>query len=277
MGTCMLHRIGRVDAQVTARRTMFAFMRKPVMVTAETALPGRDEEIQIQDKHYITGNSIKGPYPDGIETIIFGTGCFWGTEKGFWRMPGVFSTAVGYTAGFTRNATYEEVCSGQTGHTEVVQVAYDPTIVSCADLLRQFWQSHDPTQGMGQGNDRGTQYRSGIYFKSDAQKALADASLTAYQQKLAPFSSEKITTEVLPASVLYFAEDYHQQYLAKPGSRPYCSAQPTGQQLDGTSWIPADLLEEHGPKLPQVYWDKHGPRPGCTIGFDNAQVSISSL
>lgn len=254
---------------------MFSMFRKPAMVTADTALPGRQEEMPLDNKHYITGNPIKGPFPEGIEVAVFGTGCFWGTEKGFWRMPGVYSTAVGYAAGFTPNASYEEVCSGQTGHNEVCHVAFDPKLISYADLLRLFWQSHDPTQGMGQGNDRGTQYRSGIYFYTDDQKALAEASLSTYQAKIG--EARKITTEVIPAPPFYYAEDYHQQYLAKPGARPYCSAQPTGISLDGDDWIPPLLKDLHALKLPDVYWAKHGPKPGCTINFDNAQVSMASL
>jgi len=207
--------------------------------------------------------------------VVFGTGCFWGTEKGFWRFPGVHSTAVGYCAGFTPNATYEEVCSGQTGHNEVVQVVYDPSAISFVDLLRQFWESHDPTQGMGQGNDMGTQYRSGIYYTSAEQKALAEASKQAYQAALAQAGRKQaITSEILECPAFYYAEDYHQQYLAKPGSRPYCSAQPTGVSLpDAKSWLPAGL-EAHLSRLPEAFWAQHAPRPGCVIRAPNAPIQF---
>mmetsp|Transcript_14467 Transcript_14467/g.28888 ORF Transcript_14467/g.28888 Transcript_14467/m.28888 type:complete len:254 (+) Transcript_14467:189-950(+) len=253
---------------------MFLF-KKPAMVTKESALKGRDTPMDAgTNTHFVLKTPLRPPFPENIQVIVFGTGCFWGTEKGFWRMPGVFSTAVGYAGGFTPNPTYEEVCSGKTGHNEVVHVAYDPAVVSFSDLLRTFWESHDPTQGMGQGNDTGTQYRSGIYFYTEHQQALAEASKAAYQELL---GGKKITTEIVPAGPFYHAEEYHQQYLARPGSRPYCSAQPLGIQLTGAAWVPEELKAEHAPKLPDAYYAKHGPRPGCTIKFDNAQVSLSSL
>jgi len=253
---------------------MFGMFKKPELPTAATALKGRDEEMKLgSNKHFVLSNPIKGPFPENMEVVVFGTGCFWGTEKGFWRMPGVYSTAVGYAAGFTPNPTYEEVCSGRTGHNEVVHVAYDPSIVSFSDLLRLFWESHDPSQGMGQGNDSGTQYRSGIYFYSEEQKVLAEASKKAYEALL----KRKITTEIIPAGPFYYAEEYHQQYLAKPGSRPYCSAQPQGISLEGVEWIPEELRSKYAPKIPATYWSQHAPRPGCTIKFDNKQVSLSSL
>jgi len=239
--------------------------------------PGRSERLQVAPKHFVLGTPVQAPFPEGVESVVFGTGCFWGTEKGFWRLPGVFATSVGYCAGATPNPTYNEVCSGATGHNEVVRVAYDPAKVSFTDLLRNFWQSHDPTQGNGQGNDRGTQYRSGIYFSSPAQQALAEASKASYEADL----GRPVTTEIIPAPEFYFAEDYHQQYLAKPGNRQYCSAQPTGQKLaayDG--WAPsAEALggadpAVHAPKLPEGFWEEHGPRPGCTIGFPNEQVVL---
>jgi peptide-methionine (S)-S-oxide reductase len=255
---------------------MFRMLRKaPEMVSASDALKGREEPMDAgKNKHFILGNTLRPPFPDNVQVAVFGTGCFWGTEKGFWRLPGVYSTAVGYAGGFTPNPEYEEVCSGRTGHNECVHVAYDPSIVSYADLLRLFWESHDPTQGMGQGNDVGTQYRSGIYFYNEEQKALAEASKAVYEALL---GGRPITTEIVPVGTFYYAEEYHQQYLAKPGSRPYCSAQPQGISLSPGDWVPDALKEKHGPKLPEGYWQKHGPKPGCTINFDNKQVSLASL
>lgn len=235
-------------------------------------LPGRDKEMPVNNKHYVLGNPIKGPFPDNLDVVVFGTGCFWGTEKGFWRMPGVYSTAVGYAGGHTPNPEYNEVCSGMTGHNEVVQVVYDPAKVSFADLMILFWTSHDPTQGMRQGNDAGTQYRSGIYYQTAEQKAMAEASMAAFQKALTSKGYGKITTELVEKPTFYFAEDYHQQYLAKPGSRPYCSAQPSGVAMPPYSEWEVDGME--GPKLPESYWKEHGPRPGCTIGFPNSQVVL---
>lgn len=244
------------------------------MPTAATAIKGRATPMDIGDnKHFILSNPIKGPFPAGIETAVFGTGCFWGTEKGFWRMPGVYSTAVGYSAGFTENPTYEEVCTGRTGHNEVVHVAYDPKVVTYGDLLRMFFQSHDPTQGMRQGGDSGTQYRSGVYFRSDEERVTAEAAKAEYQAKL----GRKITTEIIPVGPFYYAEQYHQQYLAKPGNRQYCSAQPTGVPLSGNHWISDELKAKFSPKLPEVYWEKHAPREGCTIRFLNQQVDLANL
>lgn len=187
-------------------------------------------------------------------------------------MPGVYSTAVGYAGGHTPNPEYNEVCSGMTGHNEVVQVVYDPAKVSFADLMILFWTSHDPTQGMRQGNDAGTQYRSGIYYQTAEQKAMAEASMAAFQKALTSKGYGKITTELVEKPTFYFAEDYHQQYLAKPGSRPYCSAQPSGVAMPPYSEWEVDGME--GPKLPESYWKEHGPRPGCTIGFPNSQVVL---
>mmetsp|Transcript_31241 Transcript_31241/g.88584 ORF Transcript_31241/g.88584 Transcript_31241/m.88584 type:complete len:257 (-) Transcript_31241:112-882(-) len=256
---------------------MFGMFGKPNQLPeAKDCLPGREEEMHISNQHYVTGNPIKGPFPDNLEVTVFGTGCFWGTEKGFWRIPGVFSTAVGYAGGHTPNANYREVCSGLTGHNEVVQVVWDPTKVSYADLLIMFWTSHDPTQGMRQGNDAGTQYRSGIYYSTPEQKAMAEASMAAYQDALSKAGYGKITTELVESPTFYYAEDYHQQYLAKPGSRPYCSAQPTGVAMPPYSEWTAAGAEVKGPKLPDTYWSQHGPRPGCTIGFPNDQVVIAA-
>ena len=208
--------------------------------------------------------------PEGHKVAVFANGCFWGSEKGIWRFPyGIYSTAVGYCAGFTPNPTYNEACSGMTGHTEGVRVVYDPEQISFADILRWFWEAHDPTSGMGQGNDRGTQYRSGFYYFDDDQKRLIEASKEFYEKKL----GRPITTEVAAASdydqyggVWYFAEQYHQQYLAKPGARPYCSAQPQGIDLAPfAEWCPADLQEKYAPKLPDVFWDREKPRRGCSV------------
>lgn len=244
---------------------------KMKVIDPEKALPGRQEAMPIINEHYVLKTPIEPPFPEGLESIVFGTGCFWGTEKMFWKLPGVYSTAVGYAAGTTPNPTYEEVCSGYTGHNEVVQVVYDPKKISFADLLRNFWESHDPTAGMGQGNDRGTQYRSGIYYKTPEQKALAEASMATYSKLLSAKGYGPITTELVSDPKFYYAENYHQQYLAKPGSRPYCSAQPSGVSLPPFSeWAPAGM-EGAASKLPEEYWAEYGPKPGCTIGGTNAQ------
>lgn len=200
---------------------LFGFGKKLTVPKPEDALPGRSEAMPVPDKHFVKGTPLAPPYPEGMELAMFGMGCFWGAERRFWQMDGVFSTAVGYAAGHTPNPTYQEVCSGMTGHNEVVRVVFDPNAVSYEDLLRQFWESHNPTQGMRQGNDVGTQYRSGIYVYSEAQRKLAEASRDAYEQALKQAGYGKITTEILDAPAFYFAEDYHQQYLAKnPGG--YC-------------------------------------------------------
>ncbi|MEM1102386.1 MAG: peptide-methionine (S)-S-oxide reductase MsrA [Pseudomonadota bacterium] len=195
---------------------MFGLMFKtPEMVSADAALPGRAQPIPTAAEHFVTGVPLKGEVPEGMEVAIFGMGCFWGVERMFWGLDGVHVTAVGYAAGFTPNATYEEVCSGRTGHNEVVRVVYDPAVISYEALLKVFWDGHDPTQGMRQGNDRGTQYRSGIYVTSEAQKAAAEASRTAFAPRLEASGYGPITTEILDAPEFYYAEDYHQQYLAK--------------------------------------------------------------
>ncbi|ANV86192.1 peptide-methionine (S)-S-oxide reductase MsrA [Picosynechococcus sp. PCC 7117] len=201
--------------------------KKTQMPTPQEALPGRTQTMPIPDQHFVNGNPIAPPFPAGIKLAMFGLGCFWGAERKFWQTPGVFSTAVGYAAGHTPNPTYQEVCSGMTGHNEVVLVAYDPTQVSYETLLKVFWESHNPTQGMRQGNDVGTQYRSGIYTYSEAQKQLAQTSLEAYQDALKAEGYGAITTEILEAPEFYYAEEYHQQYLAKnPGG--YCGLGGTG-------------------------------------------------
>jgi peptide-methionine (S)-S-oxide reductase len=204
------------------------FGRKTLEIpTQETALPGRAHPIPTAQTHFINGHALKGPYPEGLETAVFAMGCFWGEEKKFWSLPGVWVTAVGYVAGLTPNPTYEEVCSGRTGHAEAVLVVYDPKVVTYQALLKVFWESHDPTQGMRQGNDVGTQYRSGIYPQNDAQAAAAEASKEAYQQALSGKGFGRITTEIVPAGEFYFAEDYHQQYLAK-NPAGYCGVGGTG-------------------------------------------------
>jgi peptide-methionine (S)-S-oxide reductase len=206
---------------------MFFARKKPEMPTAETALKGRSTPIPTAKSHFINGRGLKGPYADGLETAMFGLGCFWGAERKFWEMAGVEVTAVGYAGGFTANPTYEEVCGGRTGHNEVVRVVFDPKKVSYEQLLKTFWESHDPTQGMRQGNDVGTQYRSGIYVTSEAQRVAAEASKAAYQRVLSANGYGPITTEIVDAPEFYFAEDYHQQYLAKV-PHGYCGLGGTG-------------------------------------------------
>jgi len=206
---------------------MAGFMRKLKMPAPREALPGRAERMPVPEKHFVNGHTLAPPYPAGMELALFGLGCFWGAEKIFWQLPGVYVTAVGYAAGHTPNPTYEEVCSGATGHNEVVRVVFDPQQVSYERLLKAFWEAHDPTQGMRQGNDVGTQYRSGIYTYSAAQQQAALASRDRYQRELAAAGFPAITSEVLDAPEFYFAEDYHQQYLAK-NPRGYCGHGGTG-------------------------------------------------
>ena len=200
---------------------LFGLGKKTEMPSADKALPGREESMPVPEKHFVNGNRLTPPYPDGLKTALFGLGCFWGAERKFWQLDGVYSTAVGYAAGHTPNPTYREVCSGMTGHNEVVKVVYDPEKISYQELLKVFWESHNPTQGMRQGNDVGTQYRSGIYVYSEEQRQQAEASRAAYQQALKQSGYGDITTEIIEAPEFYYAEDYHQQYLAKnPGG--YC-------------------------------------------------------
>lgn len=201
--------------------------RRTTLPDATEALPGRPDPMPVPQRHFVNGNPLVPPYPAGMQQALFGLGCFWGAERRYWQQPGVFSTSVGYAAGITPNPTYEEVCSGLTGHTEVVHVVFDPTLTAYDDLLVVFWESHDPTQGMRQGGDIGTQYRSGIYFYDEAQRRAAEASRDAYQQRLSAAGFGQITTEILPAPAYYRAEAYHQQYLAKnPGG--YCGLGGTG-------------------------------------------------
>jgi peptide-methionine (S)-S-oxide reductase len=200
---------------------------KSIMPAADDALKGRETPMSVPDRHFVLGTPLEPPFPAGLEQAIFGLGCFWGAERKFWELPGVYTTAAGYAGGYTRHPTYEEVCSGRTGHTEVVLVVFDPAKVSYAQLLRVFWESHDPTQGMRQGNDVGTQYRSAIYTFSDRQHEAAEASKMVYEQSLAKHGYPPITTEIADAPPFYYAEDYHQQYLAKnPGG--YCGIGGTG-------------------------------------------------
>ena len=197
------------------------------MVTADEALPGRDETMPVPAAHEVLGNPIAPPFPEGLEQAVFGLGCFWGAERIFWQAPGVYTTAVGYAGGFTKNPTYEEVCSGRTGHTEAVLVVFDPQETTYDEILRLFWENHDPTQGMRQGNDQGTQYRSAIYTVDEAQHAAADASRDRFQQELAKAGFGEITTEIAEAGPFYYAEPYHQQYLAK-NPNGYCGLGGTG-------------------------------------------------
>jgi peptide-methionine (S)-S-oxide reductase len=206
---------------------MFMLRKKVQMPTPEQALAGRDEVMRISGKHFVNGNTIKPPFPSHLQKAMFGMGCFWGAERGFWQLDGVYSTAVGYAAGLTPNPTYEEVCSGLTGHNEVVLVVFDPAIIDYASLVKKFWESHDPTQGMRQGNDVGTQYRSGIYYYEENQKDIANISKDSYQECLSASGYGTITTELIEAPEFYYAEEYHQQYLAKnPGG--YCGLGGTG-------------------------------------------------
>ena len=201
---------------------MFLFHKKTEMPSAEQALPGRDQPMPVSERHRVTGHPLQPPFPEGMKQVLFGMGCFWGAERLFWSLPGVYTTAVGYAGGLTPNPTYEEVCSGYTGHNEVVLVVYDPGTIAFESLLAAFWEGHDPTQGMRQGNDVGTQYRSGIYCTDEAQLAAARDSLATYRQALERAGRRaEVTTEMLPLPTFYYAEDYHQQYLAKnPGG--YC-------------------------------------------------------
>jgi peptide-methionine (S)-S-oxide reductase len=200
---------------------------KSRMVDPERALPGRDEPMRVPARHDVLGNPIAPPFPDGFEQAVFGMGCFWGAEKLFWQADGVWTTAVGYAGGYTPNPTYEEVCSGSTGHTEAVLVVFDPAKTSYEEMLRIFWEGHDPTQGMRQGNDAGTQYRSAIYYTTPAQQALAEASRAMYQERLQESGLGEITTEIAASGPFYYAEDYHQQYLAK-NPNGYCGSGGTG-------------------------------------------------
>jgi peptide-methionine (S)-S-oxide reductase len=206
---------------------MALFRKKSAMPTREQALPGRSTALKIPESHFVNGHRIVPPFPAGLQEAVFALGCFWGAERLFWQLPGVYSTAVGYAGGFTPNPTYQEVCSGETGHAEVVRVIYDPEKIDYEDLLKVFWESHDPTQGMRQGNDVGTQYRSAIYVLDEEQRKAAEESRAAYQARLSAAGRGEITTEITAAPPFYHAEDYHQQYLAK-NPDGYCGLQGTG-------------------------------------------------
>ena len=201
--------------------------RKTDMPSSQEALPGRDEMMPVPDRHFVSGNRMQAPFPEGLQQAMFGMGCFWGAERKFWEAPGIYSTAVGYAGGYTPNPDYKEVCSGMTGHNEVVLVVFDPSVTSYDALLKIFWQAHDPTQGMRQGNDVGTQYRSGIYVFDEEQRSHVLASRESFQARLQTSGYGSITTEIIDAPVFYYAEEYHQQYLAKnPGG--YCGLGGTG-------------------------------------------------
>ncbi len=210
------------------------------MVAQQDALPGRSEAMPVPERHAVLGSPLAPPYPDGMAVAVFGLGCFWGAERKFWQLAGVFTTAAGYAGGVTLNPTYEEVCSGRTGHAEVVQVVFDPAVVSYGDLLRVFWEAHNPTQGMRQGNDVGPQYRSAIYYRDDPQRRAAEESRAAFQAVLTGAGYGQITTEIAPAGKFNFAEDYHQQYLAKVPNG-YCGlggtglSCPVGLAVDGSA------------------------------------------
>ncbi len=206
---------------------MFFTKHKTEMPAPERALPGRDEPMPVPDRHFVNGNPIAPPFPEGLESAVFGMGCFWGAERIFWETPGVWTTAAGYSGGFTPNPTYEEVCSARTGHSEVVLVVFDPKVIGYEALLRVFWENHDPTQGMRQGNDVGTQYRSAVYVFDEKQQEAAEASRDAYQERLRASGFPPITTEIAAAGPFYYAEGYHQQYLAK-NPNGYCGIGGTG-------------------------------------------------
>jgi peptide-methionine (S)-S-oxide reductase len=206
---------------------MFLFTKKTEMVTPEDALPGRDTPMQVSERHEVLGTPLQPPFPEGMEELVVGMGCFWGAERVFWQADGVYTTAVGYAGGYTPNPTYEEVCSGRTGHTEAVLVVFDPSVASLEGILRLFWENHDPTQGSRQGNDVGTQYRSAVYWSGDAQRAAAEATREMFQTELERAGYGEITTEIAEAGPFYYAEAYHQQYLAK-NPNGYCGLGGTG-------------------------------------------------
>jgi peptide-methionine (S)-S-oxide reductase len=206
---------------------MFLFTKNAEQVTPEEALPGREQAMQVPDRHEVLGTPLQPPFPDGLEQLVVGMGCFWGAERIFWQVDGVYTTAVGYAGGYTPNPTYEEVCSGRTGHTEAVLVVFDSAVLPLEGVLRLFWENHDPTQGMRQGNDMGTQYRSAVYWANDAQRAAAEASRDMFQTELARAGYGEVTTEIAESGPFYYAEPYHQQYLAK-NPNGYCGLGGTG-------------------------------------------------
>ena len=240
---------------------------KGALIAPDAALPGRTEPIATADRHVVLGTALKAPLSTSQQEALFGCGCFWGAEKGFWRLPGVISTAVGYAGGYTPNPTYEEVCSGRTGHTEVVRVVWDVNAIDFSDLLKLFWECHDPTQGMAQGHDSGTQYRSAIYVNDPEPLKVAEASRDRYQELLNANGKAAITTEIATGKPFFFAETYHQQYLARPGSRPYCSARPSGVLLDG--------FEGSAYKLPASVWSHYDwSIDHCVLRGDNAPIGF---
>jgi peptide-methionine (S)-S-oxide reductase len=206
---------------------LFLSRHKTSLPAAADALPGREAAMPVPDRHYVNGRTLTPPFPDGLQTIVLGLGCFWGAERIFWELDGVYTTAVGYAGGLTPNPTYEEVCSGRTGHTEVVLVVFDPEVVSLETIMKTFWEAHDPTQGMRQGNDVGTQYRSAVYLTDPSQRAVVEATRDRYQQALTESQRGEITTEIADAGPFFYAEDYHQQYLAK-NPNGYCGIGGTG-------------------------------------------------
>src|SRR3954451_12610659 len=221
------------------------FREKSKMIDSERALPGRSERMRVPERHYVLGTPLEPPFPDGCESAVFGMRCFWGAERKFWEADGVYTTAVGYAGGYTQNPSYEEVCSGSTGHTEVVLVVFDPAKTSYDEMLKIFWETHDPTQGMRQGNDMGTQYRSSIFVHDDAQRAAAEASRAMYQAELSAAGYGEITTEIVgpPAPTFFFAEDYHQQYLDR-NPNGYCPNHATGITLpDGFAVTPLEYAD----------------------------------
>lgn len=226
-----------------------------------------------KDIHRVLGTKITGPFPENLAYVILATGCFWGSEKSFWRLPGVYTTAVGYSGGKAKKATYNEVCSGTTGHTESVLVVWDPAKLSIVDIVRMFLQCHNPTQVNGQGNDTGTQYRSAFYFNTDDQKRIGLAAIKSYEKSL---GNRKIATEVKQVGMesFIYAEDYHQQYLASPGARKYCSAQPQEVNMeDAKNWVPEDLYTTYAPKLDDKFWAKHAPTFHCVLREPDEQIT----
>jgi peptide-methionine (S)-S-oxide reductase len=222
---------------------MLGFRDKTKMIDAERALAGRSAEMPVAARHAVLGTPMKPPFPAGVQQLVVGMGCFWGAEKAFWQLPGVYTTAVGYAGGFTPNPTYEEVCSGSTGHAEVVLLVFDPEKLSLEQALKTFWEGHDPTQGMRQGNDMGTQYRSAIYYTSEAEREALQRSRAAYQQQLSAAGFGEITTEIAPAGPFYYAEDYHQQYLHK-NPWGYCPDHGTGVACPVGLRVPASAAEQ---------------------------------
>lgn len=288
-GRAFVPAAARTPFRAPTSRTMIAGImdllggrgNEPGLIAPEQALPGRSTPMPNinNHRHVVLGNKLE-EVPDGHEVAVFANGCFWGSEKGIWRLPkGIHSTAVGYCGGFSPNPTYEEACSGRTGHTEGVRVVYDPASVGFVDILRWFWEAHDPCSGMGQGNDRGTQYRSGFYHFNEEQEQLIKSSKVAYEARLAEATGRErlITTEIAASSdydkyggLWFYGEKYHQQYLATPGARPYCSAQPQGVSLPNyEEWCPfpegSELREKYRPTLPESFWGKNAPQKGCSV------------